>query len=84
MTKRQRQASKPRPLQRHLWTEIPVYGAAKPNWWHRILLWVFWWHVPKQVIVGTHRAGYDHTRRTADPKKKARRRMVQQSRRANR
>ena len=83
MTKKQRSEHRSRDyrwLNRGGWADVPVWGAERRRWWHRLM----WWRTSEQVIVGSRRAGYDHTRRTAHPVKKARRLMVQQSRRANR
>ena len=83
MTKKQRSEHRSREyrwLNRAGWDRTPIYGPARHRWWHRLM----WWRTPGQVIVGSRMAGFDPARRTAHPVKKARRRMVQQSRRLNR
>ncbi len=83
MTKKQRNEHRSRDyrwLNRGTWASVPIYGPARRRWWW----WLMWWRTPTQVIVGSRRSGFDHTRRTAHPVKKARRLMVQQSRRLNR
>lgn len=83
MTKKQRSEHRSRDyrwLNRAAWDNTPIYGPARRRWWWRLM----WWRTPSQVIVGSYRAAFDPARRTAHPVKKARRRMVQQSRRLNR
>ena len=83
MTKKQRQEHRSRDyrwLNRGSWRATSVWGPKKRRWW----MWLVWWRKPKMVATGSRKAGFDSARRTAHPVKKARRRMVQQSRRLNR
>ncbi len=84
MTKRQRAEHRSREyrwLNRGGWAGTPTWGhKQRRRWWHRLM----WWRTPEMVVVASRRSGFDGARRTAHPVKKARRLMVQQSRRINR
>jgi len=83
MTKKQRAEHASREyrwLDRGGWGNTAIYGPVRRRWWHGLM----WWREPEQTVVGSRKAGFDHRRRTAHPAKKAKRLMVQQSRRANR